>query len=336
MQYDQRNNRGVDRDCEQLLLGKSPQMEKIRQKLQHYAPLSYPVLIEGETGTGKEFAARYLHQRATDRTQPFVAVNCGTLHSGLAAAELFGCTRGAFTGARQRDGLIKRAQGGILFLDEIADLPLDVQVMLLRTLESNMSRPVGSDDCHRVSFRLVCATHKPIQRLVETGHFRRDLYFRLSILRVRMPALRERPHDIGTLLDELCPFDPSNIPLSARHVLYSYDYPGNIRELRNILIDLSIQNANGGIDVEQLKALLRDKTASTVGDTSISLNRKITQYIQEVYTQQNGNIRKTARVLEVSPTTVYKYLSIMGGETPVCANLRRSVRLSSVSLENQR
>ena len=96
-------------------------------------------------------------------------------------------------------------------------------------------------------------------------------------------ALRERPHDIGTLLDELCPFEPSNIPLSARHVLYSYDYPGNIRELRNILIDLSIQNANGGIDVEQLKALLRDKTASTVGDTSISLNRKITVHPRGLY-----------------------------------------------------
>ena len=305
----------------ELLMGHCNAIRTIRKRLETFGPLSYPVLIEGETGTGKEYAARYLHACTSDPNAPFIAVNCGTLHSGLAAAELFGCRKGAFTGAESRPGLMRQSNGGTLFLDEVGDLPPDVQVMLLRTLESGRLRPVGSDRWQKVSFRLVCATHKGLETMVSRGHFRQDLYFRLSILRVRMPPLRDRKTDLPTLIEHFWPFEKTALPARVLHALESYDYPGNLRELRNILINLSVQFTSGGITDYELTPLFTG-TYSGGGDIE-TLNQKVSQYIRECYVRQNGNIRRTARALDISPTTVYKYLSLIGVDTLQLAETKR-------------
>lgn len=307
----------------ELLIGHCPEIKAIRKRLQNFAPLNYPVLIQGETGTGKEYAARYLHQYSPNPTAAFVAVNCGALQSGLAAAELFGCRRGAFTGAQAREGLIRQACGGTLFLDEVADLPLDVQVMLLRTLESNRVRSVGSDRWQEVSFRLICASHKSLEELVRKGQFRKDLYFRLSILRVRMPSLRNRKTDLPMLIDTFWAFEKTELPKRVMHALQNYDYPGNLRELRNILISLRVQVSNGGITDHDLEQLFPSFNGVGTDTSATTLNQKVSHYIRECYVRQNGNIRRTARALDISPTTVYKYLSLIGVDSLRLADTKR-------------
>lgn len=304
------------------LPGDSLAIQKIRKKLAQFTPLAYPLLIQGETGTGKEFAARYLHARRSNlRTTPFVAVNCGTLMKTLAGAELFGCKRGAFTGAEHREGLVRKADGGILFLDEVADLHLDVQVMLLRLLETGVVRPLGSDETYPVSFRLVCATHKSLAEQVKKGLFRRDLYFRLSILRLTMPPLRERQSDLPVLIKTLAPVDISPLPHGILTALEKYHFPGNLRELRNILLTLSIAQEHETLTAAHLEDLFESSVTDT--EPMVTLNQKVSAYIRDCYVRHNGNIRKTARALEISPTTVYRYLSLLGSEKQVQTPVRK-------------
>jgi len=222
------------------LVGRSAAFVEALATLQRAAPSQIPVLLLGESGTGKELFARALHQSSSRAQGPLVIVDCTGLSETLFESELFGHERGAFTGAAQRKiGLAETAHGGTLFLDEIGDVPLAMQVKLLRLIESGTFRRVGGVDTLRADFRLVAATHKPLREMVAQQTFRQDLYYRISAFPVRLPALRERRDDIPLLVESLLQRVAGETPMAveraAMQQLAQYDYPGNIRELRNIL-----------------------------------------------------------------------------------------------------
>ncbi|KEZ69935.1 Fis family transcriptional regulator, partial [Pseudomonas syringae pv. syringae FF5] len=222
------------------LVGRSAAFKEVLGALQRAAPAQIPVLLQGESGTGKELFARALHASSARSAGPLVVVDCTGLTETLLESELFGYEKGAFTGALQRKtGLAEAAHGGTLFLDEIGEVPLAMQVKLLRLIESGSFRPVGSLRTVHSDFRLVVATHKPLREMVADGSFRQDLFYRISAFPIRLPALRERSEDLPLLIDSLlqriAPGAAPRVDAEAMKLLSLYSYPGNIRELRNIL-----------------------------------------------------------------------------------------------------
>jgi len=234
------------------LLGMSPQMVEVRHLIRRLAGSNVPVYISGESGTGKEQAARTIHELSDRAEKPFIAVNCGAIPENLMESEFFGYKKGSFTGADQdRLGFFQHADGGTLFLDEVADLPLAMQVKLLRAIQEKAVRRIGDAKETPVDVRIICATHKNLEALVESGAFRQDLYYRLNVVTLRMPPLREMREDLGGLILRLLNKYRDGVPggykLSpkAQEALLSYSYPGNFRELENILeraIALTIGN----------------------------------------------------------------------------------------------
>ncbi|MCU7851124.1 MAG: sigma-54 dependent transcriptional regulator [Candidatus Thiodiazotropha sp. (ex Monitilora ramsayi)] len=225
------------------LLGKSQSMELVRQLISKLARSQAPVYISGESGTGKELAARLIHQQGPRADHTFVAVNCGAIPQELMESELFGHKKGSFTGAgSDKEGLFQTADGGTLFLDEVADLPLHMQVKLLRAIQEKHIRPVGGQLELPVDVRIISATHKNLSQLVESGEFRQDLFYRINVIELPLPPLRERPEDIPLLsqhfLTQLARhngIDKPKLSASALKRLRDYPFPGNIRELENIL-----------------------------------------------------------------------------------------------------
>ena len=234
------------------LLGSSPQMVEVRHLIRRLAPSGVPVYISGESGTGKEQAARTIHELSDRAGKPFVAVNCGAIPENLMESEFFGYRKGSFTGAdKDHAGFFRHADGGTLFLDEVADLPLAMQVKLLRAIQEKAVRRIGDAKETPVDVRIICATHKNLEALVESGAFRQDLYYRLNVVTLHMPPLREMREDLGGLILRLLNKYRDGVPggykLSpkAQEALLSYSYPGNFRELENILeraIALTIGN----------------------------------------------------------------------------------------------
>jgi two-component system response regulator PilR (NtrC family) len=224
------------------LLGESAAMQLAREMIAKLARSQAPVYISGESGSGKELAARLIHEQGARHEQPFVAVNCGAIPENLMESEFFGYKKGAFTGAdADRDGFFQVAQSGTLFLDEVADLPLSMQVKLLRAIQEKRVRKVGATGEDPVDVRMICATHQNLTVLVEAGKFRQDLYFRLNVIELKMPSLKECREDIATLADSMLArmgaaggVAPRLSPAS-RAELAGYDFPGNVRELENIL-----------------------------------------------------------------------------------------------------
>jgi two-component system response regulator PilR (NtrC family) len=226
------------------LIGDSPAMEQIRQMIGKLARNQAPVFITGESGTGKELAARLIHGQGPRAAGPFVAVNCGAIPQDLVESELFGHKKGSFTGAvSDKEGLFQAASGGTLFLDEVADLPLPAQVKLLRAVQEKSVRPVGAQQEVAVDARIISASHRDLNLEVDKGHFRQDLFYRINVIELRMPALRERPRDIPALAERMllriarhhkvqAALTLSDAALEA---LMDYGYPGNVRELENIL-----------------------------------------------------------------------------------------------------
>ncbi|BAU47684.1 type 4 fimbriae expression regulatory protein PilR [Sulfurifustis variabilis] len=225
------------------LLGESEAMQKVRGMIERLARGQAPVYISGESGTGKELAARLIHELGPRSDKPFVPVNCGAIPEQLMESEFFGHKKGSFTGAVQdKEGLFKAADAGTLFLDEVGDLPLTMQVKLLRAIQEKSIRPVGSQTEIKVDVRVVCATHKDLNELVRQGRFRQDLYYRLNVIQLHIPPLRERAEDIPLLADQLCGRLAGNMGLKppaltpdAQGVLTRYGFPGNVRELENVL-----------------------------------------------------------------------------------------------------
>jgi two-component system response regulator PilR (NtrC family) len=232
---------GDDPNCR--LLGKSPAMQQIRTLIGKLSRNQAPVFVGGESGTGKELAARSIHAQSPRADKPFVAVNCGAIPQELMESELFGHVKGSFTGAiKDKQGLFQAADGGTLFLDEVADLPLSMQVKLLRVIQEKTVRPVGAAKEEPVDVRLISATHKPLMVMVENGEFRQDLFYRIHVIEVLMPPLRERREDISVMIDHVlnrisqdAGSAKPRIDRAALKALYQHDYPGNVRELENIL-----------------------------------------------------------------------------------------------------
>lgn len=225
------------------LLGISSAMENLRQTIDKLARSQAPVYIHGESGSGKEMAARLIHERGPRVDGPFIAVNCGAIPGDLMESEFFGHLKGSFTGAQgNKEGLFDAANGGTLFLDEVADLPLAMQVKLLRAIQERAIKPVGAHSEHSVDVRILCATHRDLAEEVAQGRFRQDLYYRLNVIELSVPALRERREDIPQLATHLLQqigerwgSDPKVLSRSAILRLQAHDYPGNVRELENIL-----------------------------------------------------------------------------------------------------
>jgi two-component system response regulator PilR (NtrC family) len=237
------NDGKQERRSRDTLLGDSPAMQEIRGTIAKLARSQAPVYIGGESGTGKELVARLIHQLGPRSTAPFVPVNCGAIPAELMESEFFGHKKGSFTGAvADKEGLFQAAQGGTLFLDEVADLPVAMQVKLLRAIQEKAVRPVGAQKEIRTDVRILSATHKDLDQLVETGEFRRDLYYRVNVIQVRMPNLRERPEDIPVLAEHIlrrlaaqAKRPEPKLSRDALTALQGYNFPGNVRELENIL-----------------------------------------------------------------------------------------------------
>ncbi|MGH7145731.1 MAG: sigma-54-dependent transcriptional regulator [Planctomycetota bacterium] len=253
------------------LVGAAPPMQALRAAIARFAPADAPVLVQGESGTGKELAARGLHVESPRRDRPFVAVNCATLKPELLENEMFGHARGAFTGAdRETEGLFAAAEGGTLFIDEIADMALSVQASLLRVIETGIFRPLGSVKERAVKVRVVVAANRDLAALVERGSFRQDLYYRLSVLHLQMPPLREHRADLRLLIEHFAAQRSTTRRLEftpeAQARLAAYTWPGNVRELFNLLERLWLTVPHGVIDEAVLLPLLTVPSWPAAGD----------------------------------------------------------------------
>jgi two-component system response regulator PilR (NtrC family) len=240
------------------LIGESPSMQQVRTMIEKLARSQAPIYISGESGSGKELGARLIHSRSARAAGPFVPVNCGAIPENLMESEFFGYRKGAFTGAQDdRDGFFQAASGGTLFLDEVADLPLAMQVKLLRAIQEKRVRKVGSVTEEPVDVRIICATHKNLRDLVDKGAFRQDLYYRLNVIELRMPPLRERSEDIAPLvaavLRRLSGDTPPRLSAAALKALEFYSFPGNVRELENILERATALCSGDSIEVDDLQ-----------------------------------------------------------------------------------
>jgi two-component system response regulator PilR (NtrC family) len=252
-------------------------MKALRQQINVMAPTNGRVLIFGESGTGKELVARLIHDSGARSEGPFVAVNCGAIPTELMESELFGHKRGSFTGAvADKKGLVQSAEGGTLFLDEVADLPLHMQVKLLRVVQEKTVRPVGEAREEIVDVRILSATHKNLAQLVAEGRFREDLFYRINVIEMRVPSLRERPEDIRELADSILQrlsrrmkMEPPHLSPEALQSLETYGFPGNVRELENVL-ERAVTLCTGGIisaDNIKVRATVRTPAEAQVAAT---------------------------------------------------------------------
>lgn len=295
------------------LVGSSPAFNQALSQLQRVAPSMLPVLLLGESGTGKELFARAVHETSDRATGPFVVVDCSGLTETLFESELFGHEKGAFTGATMRKaGLVETAQGGTLFLDEIGDVPLAMQVKLLRLIESGTYRRVGSVETLHANFRLVSATHKPLEKMVEKGEFRQDLYYRISVFPIHLPPLRNRVEDIGLLVNSFLQRSGTGkrrlaIDADALMQLQRFSWPGNIRELRNVLERASLFADDGvihSVHLPQAPATLLSRIATPVSLDSSTLAQTLATF--------KGTRSELAKHLGVSERTLYRRLKEQG------------------------
>ena len=295
------------------LLGASPAVAQVRDLIERVGRSQAPVYISGESGSGKELAARLIHERSSRVDRPFVPVNCGAIPANLVESEFFGYRKGAFTGAdSDRSGFFQAADGGTLFLDEVADLPLTMQVKLLRAIQEKRVRKVGATTEEAVDVRIICATHQNLRALVEQGAFRQDLFYRLNVIEIRMPTLRECREDIPLLTDHIlgrmAKADGCKLPemtAAARRALEAYPFPGNVRELENtleramaLLVDDRIDVADLGLATESTLAV----ESPQPGQTSLQdyLDAMERQAILDALEKTRFNRTAAARLLGVT------------------------------------
>ncbi len=309
--------------------GESQAMERAKEVLKHYAQTDAPVLLQGATGTGKELFAHALHQESRRSKGPFVSINCAAIPLELFESELFGYAAGAFSGA-QRDGKmgqIELADKGTLFLDEIADMPLPAQTKLLRVLEDKVVYRVGSVSGKRVDFRLVAASNRDLRTRIEEGAFREDLFYRLNTLIVRIPPLRERKSDIPLLvrhfLDRL---DRRSLSCTdaAMNALMNYPWPGNIREMKNVIEQASMLCKGSAIDTSDLPPELATRSfelpgsqTEARGDTTSKLSDHEQRLIETTLEESSWNMARTAKQLGISRATLYEKVRKFGLSRPV-------------------
>lgn len=314
-----------------LVKGAHPVMEKILSICQRVAATDSTVLIMGESGTGKELIARYVHGNSRRTANPFIAVNCGAIPPDLLESEMFGHERGAFTGAvGARMGLFQLANGGTIFLDEIAEMSANLQVKLLRVLQEREIRPVGADRTIKVDVRVIAATNRDLATEVEKGRFREDLFYRLQVIPIVIPPLRERRSDIPLLVQHFLekhnaqrPSQPTRIADDAMVHLWEYDWPGNVRELENLIERMVVLSDDGAIRVESLppniRSFISDKKIPrpTLTDEGIDLNQAVEEFeyrlIDEALRRTKGNKQAAARLLGLKRTTLVAKLRRKSG-----------------------
>lgn len=297
------------------LIGKSPAMQQIYEVIDRISLASPTVLIQGESGTGKELVANVIHQNSSRRNKPFIPVNCGAISEGLLESELFGHVKGAFTGAvKDSPGLFMAADGGTLFLDEIAEVPPAIQVKLLRALQEKKIRRVGDTREIEVDVRIIAATNKNLDREIAKKTFRKDLYYRLNVISIRMPALREIKEDIPRLAQHFIKkFGKTNqrrvngVSPEAMELLMNYHWPGNVRQLENVIERAFALGTGEMIDALDLPAEIRNnrpvESADQI-DFNLSANEK--RLIIKALQHTKGNKAEAAKLLGINITTVYR------------------------------
>jgi two-component system response regulator HydG len=302
------------------IVGRSPEMEKLYRIIAKAANSVHPVLILGESGTGKEMVARSIHYSGPYRDKPFIPVDCGSLVPTLIESELFGYVKGAFTGANQsKDGLMAIAEGGTIFLDEVGELPVDLQAKMLRAIQEKEIRPVGSTRRVPINVRILAATNRDLEQAVMQGTFRRDLFFRLNVLSLRIPALRERRQDIPLLishfLERVTRTSGQDKVLSdqAMKAMLAYDWPGNVRELENCLERSYAFTSGPAIHLMDLpreiaNVPLPEPTNGNGHGRIISIAELEKQTILKAITELNGDKLQAARLLGIGKTTLYRKL----------------------------
>jgi DNA-binding NtrC family response regulator len=317
------------------MIGRSPEMDKLYRILAKVAQSSHPVLILGESGVGKELVARSIHSNGPHADRPFVPIDCGSLVPTLMESELFGYVKGAFTGAnRSKEGLLASAQGGTVFLDEIGELPLDLQAKLLRALQEKEVRPVGATHRVAINVRILAATNRNLAAMVEQGRFRKDLYYRLSVVNLRIPPLRERKQDIPLLaahfLERMSRETGTIHTLSddALRTLVDYEWPGNVRELEHSLDRACTLSSGpvlhlGDLPTQLQNFHLQNRRSVTMSATALGapgsarapvlpLAQLEKQAILETLRKLNGDKLLTARLLGIGKTTLYRKLKEYG------------------------
>ena len=311
----------ADTDVDDLpvseMIGSSAGMIEIYKTVSRVAPTDATVLVEGETGTGKEMIARMVHNNSARATQPFVPVDCASIAPGLLESELFGAVRGAYTGAdRDRMGVFEAANNGTVFLDEIGDIELNFQLKLLRFLQEKEIRPLGSARGRKVDVRVVAATNQDLQHMVDQGTFREDLWFRLNVVRIIVPPLRERTGDVVLLAHYYLRRynerygQTAKLTQSGLKAMDDYSWPGNVRQLQHMMERLSILAPQGRIDDKAVQEAIeltdsRDISSETLADTEADQIRK-------VLSATGGNKSRAARILGIERKTLYRKLERMG------------------------
>ena len=319
-----------------LLLGNSPEIERLRSRIRKLARSQAPIYISGESGSGKELVARMIHLQGPRREGPFVPVNCGAIPAELMESEFFGHRKGSFTGATEnKEGLFRSAHGGTLFLDEVADLPLSMQVKLLRAIQEKAVRPVGESQETAVDVRILSATHKNLAELVEEGLFRQDLFYRINVIELQVPPLRQRRSDIPMLAEHIlgniareyeCP--PARLSEGAVSRLQDYDFPGNVRELENVLEraftlcednliqvgDLSLENAPQLTTDAALQDAKADKVPAGALDLENYLESIERQAIEKALEATRWNKTAAAKRLGISFRALRYRLKKLGME----------------------
>jgi two-component system response regulator AtoC len=303
------------------IIGTSANIQDVLRMISRLKDTRTPVLITGESGTGKELVARAIHFRGAMAQTPFVAVDCGSLVPTLMESELFGYEKGAFTGAmKSKTGLFQAANGGTIFLDEIGELPLEMQAKLLRVLQEKEVRPVGSNEKVSVDVRVVAATNRDLEGAYRGGTFRKDLYFRLNVVTVHLPALRERRSDVPMLvhhfLDRYAPGTNLQVTAAAMKSLLHYDWPGNVRELENCIARAITLGDRQVIDVIDLPPAIRSEQpataamtpqdAASISTTALAEMERMT--ILRVFEQANGDKALAGKMLGISRATLYRKL----------------------------
>ncbi|HTP87057.1 MAG TPA: sigma-54 dependent transcriptional regulator [Bryobacteraceae bacterium] len=311
----------ADTDVDDLpvseLIGSSAGMIEIYKTVSRVAPTDATVLIEGETGTGKELIAHMVHNNSARASQAFVPVDCASIAPGLLESELFGAIRGAYTGAdRDRMGVFEAANNGTVFLDEIGDIELNFQLKLLRFLQEKEIRPLGSARGRKVDVRVVAATNRDLQHMVDEGRFREDLWFRLNVVRMLVPPLRERSGDVALLAHYFLRLynerynQSAKLTQSGLKAMEDYSWPGNVRQLQHMMERLSILAPQSRIDDEAVREAIdltdsRDISSETLADTEA-------EQIRKVLAATSGNKSRAARILGIERKTLYRKLERMG------------------------
>jgi two-component system response regulator GlrR len=305
----------TDEEWSAEILTRSPAMEACLQQAKMVAATDTRVLITGESGTGKELLARAIHRASSRRDQPFVGINCSAMAENLLESELFGHEKGAFTGAtRSHKGLFQAAHGGTLLLDEIGDMPMRLQVKLLRVLEERQVRPVGSTEAITVDTRVISATHQNLTDLMSKGAFREDLYYRLNVVHIRLPALRERREDVPLLVEHFLEQVAAETGTQRKvyapeavELLVASNWPGNIRQLYNVVRQNVALSPTRIISGEQVRSALGEQTNS-LPSFSEARDEFTRNYLSQLLQITGGNVSQAARLAKRNRTDFYKLL----------------------------